>query len=149
MSARRSGARAWARGLWFGVAFGALGAAGAGAALAGTGCPPGTIPAAVTGTMAGFGIDGNLQAGDGFGNDWFGIAGGDVGGVLSRSTCAPTPAGTPDSFFGGPGSNSDGNWAGAGLDRVFGGTSNKDENCIGPSPKTPRVMFAVRTPYVL
>src|SRR5262249_44231403 len=118
--------------LWFSVVFCALGAAGASAALAATACPPGTSPAAVTGTMAGFGIDGNLQAGDGFGDDWFGIAGGDVGGVVSRSTCAPTPSGTLDTFFGRPGSNSDGNWAGAGIDHVFGGTSNKDENCIGP-----------------
>ena len=133
MSARRSLARAFPRGLWFGVAVAALVAVTATRSLgAPAPCADGTLPAAIMGTMAGFGIDGNLQAGDGFGSDWYGIAGGDVGGVIGRSTCSPIPAGSLDTFFGGPRTGFDGNWAGAGIDRVFGGTSNKDENCIGP-----------------
>src|SRR5262245_19895921 len=120
MSARCSTARAWLRGLGISVAVGALGAIGAVPAFsAPAACPPGTLPAAVMGQMAGFGIDGNLVAGDGFGNDWFGIAGGDVGGVIGRANCSPIPAGTSDTFFGGPTTGFDGNWAGAGLQRRF------------------------------
>src|SRR5262245_37746320 len=133
MSAKSCKGSARARGAWWGVLCCALVWVVAAPALAATAvCADGTMPAAIMGTMAGFGIDGNLQAGDGFGDDWFGIAGGDVGGMIGRSNCSPIPAGSLDTFFGGPTTGFDGNWAGAGIDRVFGGTSNKDENCIGP-----------------